>query len=83
MVGRGLPHTRDEQEIAAPLKASHCSALTCLPPPPPPPQMLWVNLIMDSLASLALATEPPDTRLLAIPPFSQGRWLGHRAALAT
>ncbi|KAL4419237.1 hypothetical protein ABPG77_010679, partial [Micractinium sp. CCAP 211/92] len=34
-------------------------------------QMLWVNLIMDSLASLALATEPPDTRLLAIPPFSQ------------
>ncbi|KAL4422348.1 hypothetical protein ABPG75_008545, partial [Micractinium tetrahymenae] len=34
-------------------------------------QMLWVNLIMDSLASLALATEPPDTRLLAVPPFSQ------------
>ena len=25
------------------------------------PQMLWVNLIMDSLASLALASEPPDT----------------------
>ena len=34
--------------------------------------MLWVNLIMDSLASLALAAEPPDARLLAIPPFSQG-----------
>jgi magnesium-transporting ATPase (P-type) len=34
--------------------------------------MLWVNLIMDSLASLALATEPPDARLLSIPPFSQG-----------
>jgi magnesium-transporting ATPase (P-type) len=27
-------------------------------------QMLWVNLIMDSLASLALATEPPVPRLL-------------------
>ena len=25
------------------------------------PQMLWVNLIMDSLASLALASEAPDT----------------------
>lgn len=25
-----------------------------------PIQMLWVNLIMDTFASLALATEPPD-----------------------
>ena len=27
-------------------------------------QMLWVNLIMDSLASLALSTEPPNTEML-------------------
>merc|ERR1712167_419112 len=27
-------------------------------------QMLWVNLIMDSLASLALATEEPEDQLL-------------------
>jgi magnesium-transporting ATPase (P-type) len=24
-----------------------------------PVQMLWINLIMDTLAALALATEPP------------------------
>jgi Ca2+-transporting ATPase len=28
------------------------------------PQMLWVNLIMDSFAALALATEPPDERVM-------------------
>jgi Ca2+ transporting ATPase len=27
-------------------------------------QMLWINLIMDTLASLALATEPPNPELL-------------------
>ena len=27
-------------------------------------QMLWVNLIMDTFASLALATEPPSDKLL-------------------
>jgi len=35
-------------------------------------QLLWVNLIMDSLASLALATEPPDDSLLDLPPYRQG-----------
>ncbi len=27
-------------------------------------QMLWVNLIMDTFAALALATEPPSITLL-------------------
>ena len=34
-------------------------------------QMLWINLIMDSLASLALATEPPDDALLDRPPVNR------------
>ena len=34
-------------------------------------QLLWVNLIIDSLAALALATEPPKMDLLNRPP--QGR----------
>jgi Ca2+-transporting ATPase len=29
-----------------------------------PVQLLWINLIMDSFAALALATEPPDDHLL-------------------
>jgi P-type Ca2+ transporter type 2B len=33
-------------------------------------QMLWVNLIMDSFASLALATEPPSDELLKRRPYS-------------
>lgn len=31
-------------------------------------QMLWVNLIMDTFAALALATEPPDWRVMQRPP---------------
>ena len=31
-------------------------------------QLLWVNLIMDTLAALALATEPPSSELLKQPP---------------
>jgi len=34
-------------------------------------QMLWINLIMDSLASLALATEPPSEALLERPPVNR------------
>jgi len=32
-------------------------------------QMLWVNLIMDSFAALALATEPPSEELLLRKPY--------------
>lgn len=31
-------------------------------------QMLWVNLIMDTFAALALATEPPSQRVLDVSP---------------
>jgi len=34
-------------------------------------QMLWVNLIMDSLGSLALATEPPTEALLLRHPYGK------------
>lgn len=36
-----------------------------------PIQMLWINLIMDTLASLALATEPPTDELLDRKPHSR------------
>ena len=36
-----------------------------------PVQMLWINLIMDTLASLALATEPPSESLLLRQPYSR------------
>nr|XP_023915633.1 calcium-transporting ATPase 8, plasma membrane-type-like [Quercus suber] len=34
-------------------------------------QLLWVNLIMDTLGPLALATEPPTDRQMHRPPFGQ------------
>ena len=36
-----------------------------------PIQMLWVNLIMDTLAALALATEPPSEELLKRKPINR------------
>ncbi|XP_027349218.1 calcium-transporting ATPase 4, plasma membrane-type-like isoform X3 [Abrus precatorius] len=35
-------------------------------------QLLWVNLIMDTLGALALATEPPNDALLERPPVPRG-----------
>lgn len=40
-----------------------------------PIQMLWVNLIMDSLASLALATESPTIDLLYRPPHKKNEYI--------
>lgn len=36
-------------------------------------QMLWVNLVMDTLASLALATEPPTEELLNRKPYGRNK----------
>ena len=40
-----------------------------------PIQMLWINLIMDTLASLALATEPPTEELLNRHPHSRKEYI--------
>lgn len=40
-------------------------------PPLTAVQMLWVNLIMDTCAALALATEPPSPNILEEPPYSR------------
>jgi magnesium-transporting ATPase (P-type) len=40
-------------------------------PPLTSVQMLWVNLIMDTLAALALATEPPSDDLLLQKPYAR------------
>jgi Ca2+ transporting ATPase len=40
-----------------------------------PVQLLWVNMIMDSLASLALATEEPVEELLNRPPYRRREYI--------
>lgn len=35
-------------------------------------QLLWVNMIMDTLGALALATEPPNNELMKRPPVPRG-----------
>ncbi|CAL4064879.1 unnamed protein product [Meganyctiphanes norvegica] len=44
-------------------------------------QMLWVNLIMDTLASLALATEPPTPDLLHRKPYGRTKALISRTMM--
>jgi P-type Ca2+ transporter type 2B len=40
-----------------------------------PIQMLWINLIMDTFASLALATEPPTPELLQRKPHKRDEYI--------
>ncbi|XP_034719327.1 plasma membrane calcium-transporting ATPase 1a isoform X1 [Etheostoma cragini] len=44
-------------------------------------QMLWVNLIMDTFASLALATEPPTEALLLRKPYGRNKPLISRTMM--
>ncbi|KAM8976278.1 plasma membrane calcium-transporting ATPase 4 isoform 1-T1 [Pelodytes ibericus] len=44
-------------------------------------QMLWVNLIMDTFASLALATEPPTQSLLLRKPYGRNKPLISRTMM--
>uniref|UniRef100_A0A8C4IB82 Calcium-transporting ATPase n=1 Tax=Dicentrarchus labrax TaxID=13489 RepID=A0A8C4IB82_DICLA len=44
-------------------------------------QMLWVNLIMDTFASLALATEPPTEALLLRNPYGRNKPLISRTMM--
>ena len=43
--------------------------------------MLWVNLIMDSLAALALATEPPTEKLLNRKPHRRDEYIISRVLI--
>lgn len=55
------------------LIVSIVGALTVEESPLTAVQMLWVNLIMDSMAALALATEPPSNGLLSTKPFGRNK----------
>jgi magnesium-transporting ATPase (P-type) len=46
-------------------------ALAGFEPPLNAIMMLWVNLIMDTFAALALATEPPIEEILLRKPYSK------------
>lgn len=35
-------------------------------------QLLWINMIMDTLGALALATEPPNDEMMKRPPVQRG-----------
>ena len=50
-----------------------CGSISSSTSPLKPVQMLWVNLVMDSLGSLALATEPPTDSLLDRPPHGKNK----------
>lgn len=45
-------------------------------------QFLWINLVMDSLAAIALASEPADERVLADKPRDRKEFIINRALLS-
>ncbi|RYY82427.1 hypothetical protein EON63_13335, partial [archaeon] len=47
-----------------------------------PVQMLWVNLIMDTLGALALGTEPPSSKLLGRRPYKRNVSAVHVAGMS-
>jgi hypothetical protein len=66
-----FPSIKPEHQTLHPLLDSELTVLLTtlqlqIHPPPSLRQLLWVNLIMDSFASLALATEDPNASLLDV-----------------
>jgi Ca2+ transporting ATPase len=57
------------------LLTSFITAVIIKDPPLKAVQLLWVNMIMDSLASLALATELPVDELLHRPPYRKHEYI--------
>lgn len=45
-------------------------------------QLLWINLIMDTFAALALATEPPSQKVMEIPPRNPDEFIISKAMAA-
>lgn len=60
---------------------THFSLLSLQDSPLKAVQMLWVNLIMDTFASLALATEPPSESLLLRKPYGRNKPLISRTMM--
>lgn len=57
------------------VSAAIIGAVTISQSPLTPVQMLWVNLIMDTFASLALATEPPTRAHLERKPHNRNEYI--------
>src|SRR5262249_4550881 len=57
-------HTITATPLPFPFLASLCGA----PPPFTVLQLLWINVIMDTFASIALCSEPPREGVMSLPP---------------
>jgi len=61
------------------LLAVFTSAATGLPTPLLPSQILWVNLVTESLPAISLTADPPEQNYMSQPPFDpEGRFLPNR-----